>query len=94
MQLLKFIWWYAEASNISEQCILPRIIFQGTFILMCIFFFCLISKHLNECEENLTQASKISQNYEELLTHLSGFLDIDIREKEKPQEHLASKVIV
>ncbi|KAF4796316.1 coiled-coil domain containing 170 [Turdus rufiventris] len=51
-----------------------------------------LNKHLNECEENLTQASKISQNYEELLTHLSGFLDIDIREKEKPQEHLASKV--
>uniref|UniRef100_A0A8C5NN89 Coiled-coil domain containing 170 n=1 Tax=Junco hyemalis TaxID=40217 RepID=A0A8C5NN89_JUNHY len=49
-------------------------------------------KYLNECEENMTQASKISKNYEELLTHLSGFLDIDIREKEKPQEHLTSKV--
>ncbi|KAL2306407.1 hypothetical protein Nmel_004325 [Mimus melanotis] len=53
-----------------------------------------LHKYLNECEENMTKASKISQNYEELLTHLSGFLDIDIREKEKPQEHLTSKVIV
>ncbi|OWK61750.1 Coiled-coil domain-containing protein 170 [Lonchura striata] len=51
-----------------------------------------LNKYLNECEENMTQASKISKNYEELLTHLSGFLDIDIREKEKPQEHLTSKV--
>lgn len=76
------------------QCILPRIPFQGTFILMCIFFFCLISKYLNACEEDMTQASKISKAYEELLTDLSGFLDIDIREKEKPQEHLTSKVIV
>lgn len=59
-----------------------------------VFFSCLISKYLNECEENMTQASKISKNYEELLTQLSGFLDIDIREKEKPLEHLTSKVIV
>ncbi|XP_023779149.1 coiled-coil domain-containing protein 170 isoform X1 [Cyanistes caeruleus] len=51
-----------------------------------------LNKYLNECEEDMTQASKISKNYEELLTHLSGFLDIDIREKEKPQEHLTSKV--
>ncbi|NXD25664.1 CC170 protein, partial [Spelaeornis formosus] len=51
-----------------------------------------INKYLNECEENMTQASRISKNYEELLTHLSGFLDIDIRHKEKPQEHLTSKV--
>ncbi|KAM6323431.1 coiled-coil domain-containing protein 170 [Aegotheles albertisi] len=47
---------------------------------------------LNECEENMTQASKISRKYEELLTQLSGFLDIDIREKENPQEHLMLKV--
>ncbi|NWI37943.1 CC170 protein, partial [Picathartes gymnocephalus] len=51
-----------------------------------------LNKYLNECEKNLTQASKISKNYEELLTQLSGFLDIDIKEKEKPQEHLISKV--
>ncbi|NWV65867.1 CC170 protein, partial [Malurus elegans] len=51
-----------------------------------------LNKYLNECEENMTQASKISKKYEELLTQLSGFLDIDIREKEKPQEHLTSKV--
>lgn len=57
-------------------------------------FFCLISKYMNECKENMTQASKISKNYEELLTQISGFLDIDIREKEKPQEHLTSKVTV
>lgn len=61
---------------------------------MCIFFFFLISKYLNECEENMAQASKISKTYEELLTDLSGFLDIDIREKEKPQEYLTSKVLV
>ncbi|XP_041279626.1 coiled-coil domain-containing protein 170-like isoform X1 [Onychostruthus taczanowskii] len=51
-----------------------------------------LNKYLNEYEENMTQSSKISKNYEELLAHLSGFLDIDIREKEKPQEHLTSKV--
>ncbi|NXT53565.1 CC170 protein, partial [Pluvianellus socialis] len=51
-----------------------------------------LNKYLNECEESMTQASKISRNYEDLLTQLSGFLDADIREKEKPQEHLASKV--
>ncbi|NXY31618.1 CC170 protein, partial [Pomatorhinus ruficollis] len=51
-----------------------------------------LNKHLNECEENMTRASKISKTYEELLTDLSGFLDIDIRGKEKPQEHLTSKV--
>ncbi|NWW78698.1 CC170 protein, partial [Climacteris rufus] len=51
-----------------------------------------LNKCLNECEENMTQASKISKMYEELLTHLSEFLDIDIREKEKPQERLISKV--
>uniref|UniRef100_A0A8C3QX48 Coiled-coil domain containing 170 n=1 Tax=Cyanoderma ruficeps TaxID=181631 RepID=A0A8C3QX48_9PASS len=39
----------------------------------------------------MTQASKISKTYEELLTDLSGCLDIDIRGKEKPQEHLTSK---
>lgn len=61
---------------------------------MCIFFFCLISKYLNECEESMTQASKISRKYEELLAQLSEFLDTDIREKEKPQEHLMSKVIM
>jgi len=42
----------------------------------------------------MTQASKISRKYEDLLTQLSGFLDTDIREKEKPQEHLMSKVIM
>ncbi|NXS31092.1 CC170 protein, partial [Pomatostomus ruficeps] len=51
-----------------------------------------LNKYLKECEKNLTQASKISKNYEELLTQLSGFLDTDIREKEKSQEHLTSKV--
>ncbi|NWT81877.1 CC170 protein, partial [Lanius ludovicianus] len=51
-----------------------------------------LTKYLNECKENMTQASKISKNYEDLLTQISGFLDIDIREKEKPQEHLTSKV--
>ncbi|XP_054252496.1 damage-control phosphatase ARMT1 isoform X1 [Indicator indicator] len=51
-----------------------------------------LNKYLNECEESMTQASKISRKYEELLTQLSGFLDTDIREKEKPQEHLMSKV--
>ncbi|NWX44220.1 CC170 protein, partial [Steatornis caripensis] len=51
-----------------------------------------LNKYLNEREESMTQASKISRKYEELLTQLSGFLDTDIREKEKPQEHLMSKV--
>ncbi|NXE98148.1 CC170 protein, partial [Menura novaehollandiae] len=51
-----------------------------------------LNKYLNDCEENKTRASKISRKYEELLTQLSGFLDTDIREKEKPQEHLTSKV--
>ncbi|KAM9297175.1 coiled-coil domain-containing protein 170 [Morus bassanus] len=51
-----------------------------------------LNKYLNECEESMTQASKISRKYEELLTQLSEFLDTDIREKEKPQEHLMSKV--
>ncbi|XP_014805946.1 PREDICTED: coiled-coil domain-containing protein 170 isoform X2 [Calidris pugnax] len=51
-----------------------------------------LNKYLKECEESMTQASKMSRKYEELLTQLSGFLDTDIREKEKPQEHLTSKV--
>ncbi|NXG75377.1 CC170 protein, partial [Baryphthengus martii] len=51
-----------------------------------------LSKYLNECEESMTQASKMSRKYEELLTQLSGFLDVDIRGKEKPQEHLMLKV--
>ncbi|KAM9240238.1 coiled-coil domain-containing protein 170 [Leptosomus discolor] len=51
-----------------------------------------LNKRLNEYEESMTQASKISRKYEELLTQLSGFLDTDIREKEKPQEYLMSKV--
>ncbi|KFV19118.1 Coiled-coil domain-containing protein 170, partial [Tauraco erythrolophus] len=51
-----------------------------------------LNKYLNECEESMTRASKISRKYEELLTELSGFLDTDIREKEKPQEYLMSKV--
>ncbi|NXF51221.1 CC170 protein, partial [Oceanites oceanicus] len=51
-----------------------------------------LNKYLNECEESMTQASKISRKYEELLTQLSGFLDTDIREKEKPQERLMLKV--
>ncbi|XP_064505212.1 coiled-coil domain-containing protein 170 isoform X3 [Pseudopipra pipra] len=50
-----------------------------------------LNKYWNKSEENMTQASKISRKYEELLTQLSGFLDTDIREKEKPQEHLMSK---
>ncbi|XP_040454970.1 coiled-coil domain-containing protein 170 isoform X1 [Falco naumanni] len=51
-----------------------------------------LNKNLNECKESTTQVSKIRRKYEELLTQLSGFLDTDIREKEKPQEHLMSKV--
>ncbi|KAK2531390.1 Ccdc170 [Columba guinea] len=51
-----------------------------------------LNKYLNQCEESMTQASKISRKYEEFLTQLSGFLDTDIREKEKPQEYLTSKV--
>ncbi|XP_042652060.1 coiled-coil domain-containing protein 170 [Tyto alba] len=51
-----------------------------------------LNKYLNEYEESMTQASKISRKYEELLSQLTGFLDTDIREKEKPQEHLMSKV--
>ncbi|KAJ7400750.1 coiled-coil domain-containing protein 170 [Pitangus sulphuratus] len=51
-----------------------------------------LNKYLNKSEENMTQASKISRKYEELLIQLSGFLDADIREKEKPQEYLMSKV--
>ncbi|XP_017933782.1 coiled-coil domain-containing protein 170 isoform X4 [Manacus vitellinus] len=50
-----------------------------------------LNKYWNNSEENMTQASKISRKYEELLTQLSGFLDTDIREKEKPEEHLMSK---
>ncbi|NXI71794.1 CC170 protein, partial [Anseranas semipalmata] len=50
-----------------------------------------LSKYLNECEESKTQASKISRKYEALLTQLSEFLDTDIRDEEKPQEHLMSK---
>ncbi|KAM6280826.1 coiled-coil domain-containing protein 170-like isoform 3-T3 [Porphyrio hochstetteri] len=51
-----------------------------------------LNKCLNECEESMTQASKISRKYEELLTQLSGFLDVNIREREEPQEHLMSKL--
>ncbi|XP_057261838.1 coiled-coil domain-containing protein 170 isoform X2 [Pezoporus wallicus] len=51
-----------------------------------------LNKYLKECEESMTQTSKISRKYEELLTELSGLLDTDIKEKEKPQEHLMSKV--
>ncbi|NXP55742.1 CC170 protein, partial [Heliornis fulica] len=51
-----------------------------------------LNKYLNECEESMAQASEISRKYEDLLTQLSGFLDINIREKVKPQEHLMSKV--
>ncbi|XP_074000706.1 coiled-coil domain-containing protein 170 [Numenius arquata] len=51
-----------------------------------------LNKYLKEREESMTQVSKMSRKYEELLTQLSGFLDTDIREKEKPQEHLTSKV--
>uniref|UniRef100_A0A8B9J2U5 Coiled-coil domain containing 170 n=1 Tax=Amazona collaria TaxID=241587 RepID=A0A8B9J2U5_9PSIT len=51
-----------------------------------------LNKYLKECEESMTQASKISRKYEDLLTELSGLLDADIKEKEKPQEHLMSKV--
>ncbi|NWS72420.1 CC170 protein, partial [Crotophaga sulcirostris] len=51
-----------------------------------------LNKYLTKCEESWTQASKISRKYEELLTQLSGFLDTDIRQKEKPQEYLMSKV--
>ncbi|XP_051471761.1 coiled-coil domain-containing protein 170-like isoform X1 [Apus apus] len=51
-----------------------------------------LNKYLNEREESMTQASKMSRRYEELLTQLSGFLDTDVREKEQPQEHLMSKV--
>ncbi|NXX85336.1 CC170 protein, partial [Urocolius indicus] len=51
-----------------------------------------LNKYLNEHEESMTQASRINRKYEEFLTQLSGFLDTDIREKEKPQEHLMSKV--
>ncbi|KAM4678846.1 coiled-coil domain-containing protein 170-like [Amazona ochrocephala] len=53
-----------------------------------------LNKYLKECEESMTQASKISRKYEDLLTELSGLLDADIKEKEKPQEHLMSKVIM
>ncbi|NXT83508.1 CC170 protein, partial [Zapornia atra] len=51
-----------------------------------------LNKCLNECEESMTQASKISRKYEGLLTQLSGFLDVNIREEEEPQEHLMSKL--
>ncbi|NXP03290.1 CC170 protein, partial [Thinocorus orbignyianus] len=51
-----------------------------------------LNKYLKECEESMTQASKVNRKYEELLTQLSGFLDTDIREKEKPEEHVMSKV--
>ncbi|NXW87240.1 CC170 protein, partial [Alopecoenas beccarii] len=51
-----------------------------------------LNKYLNQCEESMTQASKISRKYEEFLTQLSGFLDTDIREEENPQECLTSKV--
>lgn len=79
---------------ILGQCIYLEFLFREHFSWCVYFFFFLISKCLNECEENMAQASKISKTYEELLTDLSGFLDIDIREKEKPQEYLTSKVIV
>ncbi|NXX92843.1 CC170 protein, partial [Centropus bengalensis] len=51
-----------------------------------------LNKYLTKCEERMTQASKISRKYEELLTQLSGFFDTDIREKEKPEEYLILKV--
>ncbi|NWR65433.1 CC170 protein, partial [Bucorvus abyssinicus] len=51
-----------------------------------------LNKYLNDCEESMAQASKINRKYEELLTQLSELLDTDIREKEKPQEHLVSKI--
>lgn len=49
-------------------------------------------KYLNECEQSKTESYRMSRKYEELLTQLSEFLDTDIKEKEKPQEHLMSKV--
>ncbi|OXB83755.1 UNVERIFIED_CONTAM: hypothetical protein H355_013110 [Colinus virginianus] len=50
-----------------------------------------LNKYLNECEESKAESYKMSRNYEELLTQLAEFLDTDIKEKEKPQEHLMSK---
>ncbi|NXL88479.1 CC170 protein, partial [Alectura lathami] len=50
-----------------------------------------LNKYLNVCEEHKAEASKMSRKYEELLTQLSEFLDTDVREKDKPQEHLVSK---
>lgn len=49
---------------------------------------------MNECEQSKTESYRMSRKYEELLTQLSEFLDTDIKEKEKPQEHLMSKVIM
>eukprot|EP00076_Gallus_gallus_P039506 XP_025005044.1 coiled-coil domain-containing protein 170 isoform X3 [Gallus gallus] len=51
-----------------------------------------LHKYLNECEQSKTESYRMSRKYEELLTQLSEFLDTDIKEKEKPQEHLMSKV--
>ncbi|NWU93450.1 CC170 protein, partial [Upupa epops] len=51
-----------------------------------------LNKYLNEREEHMTQASKISKKYEELLAQLSGFLGTNIKEEEKPQEYLIAKV--
>uniref|UniRef100_A0A8C3KW62 Coiled-coil domain containing 170 n=1 Tax=Chrysolophus pictus TaxID=9089 RepID=A0A8C3KW62_CHRPC len=50
-----------------------------------------LNKYLNECEESKTESYKMSRKYEELLTQLSEFLDTDIKEKEKPEEHLMLK---
>ncbi|XP_031467781.1 coiled-coil domain-containing protein 170-like isoform X4 [Phasianus colchicus] len=50
-----------------------------------------LNRYLNECEESKTESYKMSRKYEELLTQLSEFLDTDIKEKEKPEEHLMLK---
>ncbi|XP_042739760.1 coiled-coil domain-containing protein 170 isoform X3 [Lagopus leucura] len=50
-----------------------------------------LNKYLNDCEESKTESYKMSRKYEELVTQLSEFLDTDIKEKEKPEEHLVLK---
>ncbi|KAI6071221.1 Coiled-coil domain-containing protein 170 [Aix galericulata] len=50
------------------------------------------SKENCELKEKLHEQNAKLKKYEELLSQLSEFLDTDIREKEKPQEHLMSKV--
>ncbi|XP_056674921.1 coiled-coil domain-containing protein 170 isoform X4 [Monodelphis domestica] len=51
-----------------------------------------LKKYSKENEESKNQAAKNSRKLEELLIHLSGCLEMDMKNEEESQEHLISKV--